>query len=139
MQWATFAMFVHVAITIACTHVTVFTLCGPVEPPLVCPEPPGFGLCVESCSADSPCEDGQLCCSNGCGHTCMDGVPRAVNCSDVSLLAAPCLWVGGVGGWGGGANIWYTAVWHTGGHRAVVREEVDLLLLGACACWSRGG
>ena len=60
-----------------------------VEPPLVCPQPTGFGVCVESCSDDLPCENGQLCCSNGCGHACMAGVPGAVNCSDVSLLAVP--------------------------------------------------
>ena len=32
---------------------------------LVCPEPTGFGTCVELCSGDDSCSDGQLCCSNG--------------------------------------------------------------------------
>ena len=31
----------------------------------------GFGICIESCSKDSGCEEGELCCSNGCGHVCM--------------------------------------------------------------------
>ena len=67
-----------------CLSVAVFTLFGHAEPPLVCPEATGFGLCAEFCSADTPCPDGQLCCSNGCGHSCMAGVPPAANCSDVS-------------------------------------------------------
>ncbi|XP_019631664.1 PREDICTED: uncharacterized protein LOC109475460 [Branchiostoma belcheri] len=31
------------------------------------------GICVELCTKDS-CPMGQLCCSNGCGHTCQDPV-----------------------------------------------------------------
>ena len=53
---------------------------------LVCPDVRGLiGACVIDCTEGS-CADGQLCCSNGCGRTCMDGVPRPVNCSDVSSL-----------------------------------------------------
>ena len=29
------------------------------------------GACFEACSSNSDCSDGQLCCSNGCGHQCM--------------------------------------------------------------------
>ncbi|XP_019620393.1 PREDICTED: WAP four-disulfide core domain protein 18-like [Branchiostoma belcheri] len=41
-----------------------------------CPEvtPGQVGTCVEACSNDSSCTTGQLCCSNGCGHTCQDAV-----------------------------------------------------------------
>ncbi|XP_023933615.1 WAP four-disulfide core domain protein 18-like, partial [Lingula anatina] len=39
-----------------------------------CPDPPFFGFCWEGCTADSNCTGIQLCCSNGCGHLCMDPV-----------------------------------------------------------------
>ncbi|CAH1772329.1 unnamed protein product [Owenia fusiformis] len=47
-----------------------------VEKKLVCPSAKGMlGLCVELCSSTQPCtEDGQLCCSNGCGHSCQTGI-----------------------------------------------------------------
>ena len=46
-----------------------------VRPPASCPPPStGFGLCVEQCSSDSACPFGQLCCSTGCGHLCMNGI-----------------------------------------------------------------
>ena len=32
------------------------------------------GTCDERCSSDDGCSNGQLCCSNGCGHACMDPV-----------------------------------------------------------------
>lgn len=41
---------------------------------LVCPTPFGAGICVELCPLNG-CPAGQLCCSNGCGHVCMNGVP----------------------------------------------------------------
>ena len=43
-----------------------------------CPAlPPGVvGGCVEECSSDASCKNGQKCCSNGCGHTCKDPVPK---------------------------------------------------------------
>jgi len=47
------------------------------------PQPGTFGSCDEACNSDSDCSDGQLCCSNGCGHRCMSPVtdPCAVsNC-----------------------------------------------------------
>ena len=42
----------------------------------VCPIiPPGTGgICVEACSSDDNCPNGQLCCFNGCGRVCMPGV-----------------------------------------------------------------
>ena len=41
-----------------------------------CPSPDTgtFGSCLESCTLHSDCSDGQLCCSNGCGHQCMSPV-----------------------------------------------------------------
>ena len=42
----------------------------------MCPNASGLiGTCDEQCSSDDECSDGQLCCSNGCGHDCMDTVP----------------------------------------------------------------
>ena len=38
-----------------------------------------LGTCNEACSGDSDCSDGQLCCSNGCGHECMSPDPCAVS------------------------------------------------------------
>lgn len=38
-----------------------------------CPKPTGVGICVEDCSHHDDCSSqGKLCCSNGCGHVCMD-------------------------------------------------------------------
>ena len=40
---------------------------------LACP-PPGFGgICTEQCRSNADCSSGYLCCSNGCGHACMQG------------------------------------------------------------------
>ena len=33
-----------------------------------------IGICVEMCSDDSSCDGNKKCCSNGCGHTCMEPV-----------------------------------------------------------------
>lgn len=40
----------------------------------VCPTPElgQVGLCVESCTHDYECDGHQKCCSNGCGHVCME-------------------------------------------------------------------
>jgi hypothetical protein len=40
-----------------------------------CPQPIGFGLCIEGCSNDGACASDQKCCSNGCGHSCMPAIP----------------------------------------------------------------
>ena len=53
--------------------------CCPRCPHTTCPNTTGMlGTCVEGCSDDSVCENGQLCCSNGCGHVC---TAPYVNCS----------------------------------------------------------
>lgn len=31
-----------------------------------------FGICVEQCSNDDDCTPTQKCCSNGCGHVCVE-------------------------------------------------------------------
>ena len=50
----------------------------------VCPNITGTpGICVDQCSDDDDCSDGQLCCSNGCGHVCLDPV---LNCSVSSYV-----------------------------------------------------
>ena len=43
----------------------------PVVKPGFCPAP-GIGICVELCGGDQTCPGDQKCCSNGCGHACMD-------------------------------------------------------------------
>ena len=37
-----------------------------------CPRPEGYGVCWEQCSSNDDCSGNQLCCSNGCGHICID-------------------------------------------------------------------
>ena len=32
----------------------------------------GIGTCEESCTTDDNCSSSQLCCSNGCGHSCAE-------------------------------------------------------------------
>lgn len=46
------------------------------EKPGRCPKVTGdqVGVCVEKCSSDDKCPEHQKCCSNGCGHLCMDAV-----------------------------------------------------------------
>ena len=43
---------------------------------LSCPHLEGdsVGICVEACPSDGNCPSGQLCCSNGCGHSCVEAV-----------------------------------------------------------------
>jgi hypothetical protein len=36
----------------------------------ICPPPNDAGTCAEMCGTG--CMNGQMCCSNGCGHSCMD-------------------------------------------------------------------
>uniref|UniRef100_A0ABI7XQK6 WAP domain-containing protein n=1 Tax=Felis catus TaxID=9685 RepID=A0ABI7XQK6_FELCA len=49
-----------------------------VRVPGICPKVPQgvFGSCVEMCSGDESCPQRMKCCSNGCGHICMYGVPQ---------------------------------------------------------------
>ena len=59
------------------------------DPPLTCPNSTGLiGSCVESCSQNTSCSDGQLCCSNGCGHTCVNGVTVTPSCRAVRTQIA---------------------------------------------------
>ena len=39
-----------------------------------CPVPVdgGIGLCIEDCKLDTDCRDNLKCCSNGCGHQCIE-------------------------------------------------------------------
>uniref|UniRef100_A0A3P8V273 WAP domain-containing protein n=1 Tax=Cynoglossus semilaevis TaxID=244447 RepID=A0A3P8V273_CYNSE len=48
--------------------------CGNAKKGGQCPDPSGFGICVEACSSDSDCTGHEKCCSNGCGHVCMTPV-----------------------------------------------------------------
>lgn len=57
-------------------------ICPPVgDKPGKCPVPTGPGHCAEFCAGDFSCPGRQKCCSNGCGHDCMDPVPKAKSCS----------------------------------------------------------
>ncbi|XP_022088644.1 papilin-like [Acanthaster planci] len=58
-----------------CGHVCVDPVVVVTQPPeRHCPLVKGdtVGICVDECSSDSDCEAAQKCCSNGCGHVCMD-------------------------------------------------------------------
>ena len=47
-----------------------------IFPTVVCPLLYIFTrICVEECSSDDDCSGGELCCSNGCAHFCLPGVP----------------------------------------------------------------
>eukprot|EP00930_Biecheleria_cincta_P034576 TRINITY_DN23882_c0_g1_i1.p1 TRINITY_DN23882_c0_g1~~TRINITY_DN23882_c0_g1_i1.p1 ORF type:complete len:282 (-),score=65.04 TRINITY_DN23882_c0_g1_i1:92-937(-) len=55
-----------------------------------CPIPRGVGVCVEECSDHSECPAGKLCCSNGCGHVCMDpegAAGKEVDAQKCTLMA----------------------------------------------------
>lgn len=44
---------------------------------VTCPAIPEgqIGACAEFCADDDSCPTGKMCCSNGCGHACMEAVP----------------------------------------------------------------
>ena len=62
--------------------------CFPVYPqPFLyptCPnvQPGSVGICLQNCSSDSDCTNGQKCCSNGCGRACTQ--PTLVSYYNVS-------------------------------------------------------
>ena len=59
-----------------------------VSKPDVCPSTNGLiGICVEECSSNADCKQGQTCCSNGCGHTCMDLSQIGMQANDVKHLS----------------------------------------------------
>ncbi len=41
---------------------------------LTCPSVTEGGICSEECGPSDPCGEGELCCSNGCGHVCKQGL-----------------------------------------------------------------
>ena len=53
-----------------------------VDAVLVCPASTDLvGTCDERCQDDSQCPgEGQLCCRNGCGSSCMEGLPASPLC-----------------------------------------------------------
>ncbi|XP_061590847.1 WAP four-disulfide core domain protein 3 [Cololabis saira] len=58
-------------------------VCVPPAPPSgKCPDPEGFGICVERCTCDEDCLAGQKCCFNGCGKDCMS---TQSNCSPITF------------------------------------------------------
>ena len=65
--------------------------------PGVCPERAqmGAGICAEMCSYDVSCPDQQKCCSNGCGHVCMDPGQWSALSSLLLLLLSSSLLLGG--------------------------------------------
>ena len=89
--------------------------------PLKCPKlPPNtFGICVERCSANDDCLKGQLCCSNGCGHECMDGV------SDVCVHNGQTYQPGETFPAGDGCNTWYVSC---STELSLYRSSLDLSL-----------
>lgn len=72
-------------VTALCNSVAPTT----VSPPLSCPPPTGFGLCVEACTADTVCQSGQICCNTGCGHACVDGIAATQSKMSTSQWHAP--------------------------------------------------
>lgn len=53
--------------------------------PVVCPKQNDLlGICSNECDSDSGCDNGEICCSNGCGRTCMVGTQGNSLC--LSLL-----------------------------------------------------
>eukprot|EP00058_Branchiostoma_floridae_P025488 XP_002610978.1 hypothetical protein BRAFLDRAFT_231486 [Branchiostoma floridae] len=57
-----------------------------------CPDTTGMvGACAEFCSSDADCRGGQRCCSNGCGHACMDLYTSTVGeCPDTTGMVGAC-------------------------------------------------
>lgn len=54
----------------------VTTLCNSATPTpyaLSCPPPIG-GVCAQLCQGDEDCPPGRLCCGNGCGRACIEGI-----------------------------------------------------------------
>ena len=73
-------LIVCMALNLKLTHSHSFR-CHFVEDPFAptCPavEEGVLGICVEECGEDNPCPSGKICCSNGCGHTCVPGTLHA--------------------------------------------------------------
>ena len=53
-----------------------YTKCYSDPKPGTCPATDGaIGTCVEECLHDADCDGGHKCCSNGCGHVCVEPEP----------------------------------------------------------------
>ncbi|XP_030837519.1 prestalk protein isoform X2 [Strongylocentrotus purpuratus] len=74
-----------------CGHMCLEAVHAPVIHEGSCPVgnvPRGLlGLCAELCTDDSSCAANQKCCSNGCGHECIDMTP---DCSDRVMCMMFC-------------------------------------------------
>ncbi|XP_019849112.1 PREDICTED: kielin/chordin-like protein isoform X2 [Amphimedon queenslandica] len=71
---------------------TASTIKAPyVEPPMSCPAIDKRGACIieAACAenADTTCDSGKLCCSNGCGTVCTTGLLPSPLCTAVKLKA----------------------------------------------------
>lgn len=51
-----------------------------------------IGTCVEMCISDFDCSEGELCCSNGCGHVCMESVLKT-NHSEYDCVVNQVFWL----------------------------------------------
>merc|ERR1711915_505374 len=86
-------------IVMACIA-TLLTVCS-VEAKRRCPSvnPFSVGICVHSCSTDSDCGKGLLCCRNGCGTVCSKGVEDSSvegRCPKSSGMAGICVFRPGI-------------------------------------------
>ena len=71
--------------TSTCGRQCVTALSAPHHPPILgCPElrEDTVGACWENCGQS--CPEGQLCCSNGCGHDCVPAVPVTPVCRAIT-------------------------------------------------------
>mmetsp|Transcript_43158 Transcript_43158/g.99459 ORF Transcript_43158/g.99459 Transcript_43158/m.99459 type:complete len:250 (+) Transcript_43158:104-853(+) len=59
-----------------------------MDPACPSPESGMVGTCVEACTENSDCAEGELCCSNGCGHVCIgaEAVSKKSSGSQCSVI-----------------------------------------------------
>ncbi|XP_078001190.1 uncharacterized protein LOC144453723 isoform X8 [Glandiceps talaboti] len=71
--------------------------CGIQTRVQVCPPVFMFGHCAEMCQGDYSCSSGMKCCSNGCGHSCIQPVNNGSLCAGghPCMNSATCIVVGG--------------------------------------------
>uniref|UniRef100_A0ABM0M9L3 Papilin-like n=1 Tax=Saccoglossus kowalevskii TaxID=10224 RepID=A0ABM0M9L3_SACKO len=69
-------------------------LATPTQTPRLCPSSDSFdfAICTVFCSEHSDCDEGRLCCSNGCGRVCTDPVPdvKPGNCPELEDGTGVC-------------------------------------------------
>lgn len=52
--------------------------------PVQCPDTGDvLGVCIQECVANDGCDDGKICCSNGCGRACTKGTQVNPLCSSI--------------------------------------------------------